>query len=321
MLSFLGRRIRGNVRILLVFVAGGVFWLIAALAVPGFGSMQNFRNVFLQTMILSMVAAGQTFAIISGGIDLSVPYVLSMSAAVVGVVSAGRNEPLVWVVPLVLILAACVGLFNGLGVSYLKVAPIVMTMSTNVIVSGAVVLFIGYAPPAHASSAVEYLCFGRVAGVPVPALILVATLIAVTAILTLTPYGRRLYAVGTSSTVSRFSGVNPASIVIPAYMFSSVAAALAGIILLGYVGSVYMGMGEAYLFPSIAAVIIGGASILGGSGHYAGTVAGALLLTLLTGLLIVFNFGAGAIKIFYGLIILISVWVTSQTLGRKAPVG
>lgn len=119
--------------------------------------------------------------------------------------------------------------------------------------------------------------------------------------------------------VSRFSGIQPISVLLPAYMLSSIAAAMAGMVFLGFVGLAYPGMGDRYLFVSIAAVIVGGASILGGSGHYFGTMAGALLITVVNVLLIILNLGAGAINIFYGLIILVSVWIASiQTGGQEA---
>jgi len=136
-------------------------------------------------------------------------------------------------------------------------------------------------------------------------------------VLTWTALGRHLYALGTNRTVALFSGVATLRVTVVTYVVSGVAAALAGIVLTGYTGQAYLGMGDPYLFSSVAAVAIGGASILGGSGHYLGTVAGALILTVLAGLLPILNLNPAALQIIYGLVILVTV--AAATLpGRQA---
>ena len=140
-------------------------------------------------------------------------------------------------------------------------------------------------------------------------LALVATLL-----LSKAAFGRHLYALGTSATVAEFSGVPTARTTILTYVISGLTAAFAGMLLTGYSGQAYLGMGDAYLFTSIAAVAIGGASILGGSGHYLGTVAGAMVLTILTGLLPALNLSSGALLIVYGAVILLTVSIGSETL-------
>jgi ribose transport system permease protein len=134
-------------------------------------------------------------------------------------------------------------------------------------------------------------------------------------LLSKTAFGRHLYAVGTSADVAEFSGVPVRRTRILTYVLSGITAAAAGVLLSGYSGQAYLGMGDAYLFTSVAAVAIGGASILGGSGHYLGTVAGALVLTILTGLLPALNLSSGALLIVYGAVILITVSVGSDAWG------
>src|SRR5262249_33402317 len=123
---------------------------------------------------------------------------------------------------------------------------------------------------------------------------------------------------GTSATVAEFSGVPTARTGILAYTLSGFTASLAGILLTGYTGQAYLGMGDAYLFTSIAAVAIGGASILGGSGHYIGTIAGAFVLTILTGLLPALNLSNGALLIVYGVVILVTVSLASEAFSDWA---
>ncbi len=129
-----------------------------------------------------------------------------------------------------------------------------------------------------------------------------------------TAFGRYLYAVGSNRTVATLSGVPVARTTITAYAISGVTAALAGILLTGYAKQSYLGMGNPYLFTSIAAVAIGGASILGGTGSYLGTIAGALVLTILTGLLPIFRLDSGALQVIYGAVILVTVSLAAPSV-------
>ena len=133
-----------------------------------------------------------------------------------------------------------------------------------------------------------------------------------------TAFGRYLNAVGSSATVAAFSGVPAVRTTVATYVISGASAALAGMLLTGYSGQAYLGMGDPYLFTSIAAVAIGGASILGGTGHYVGTVAGALVLTILTGLLPALGLSTGALMVVYGVVILLTVSFGSEALASLA---
>ena len=119
-----------------------------------------------------------------------------------------------------------------------------------------------------------------------------------------------------SPAAATFSGVPAAQTTIVSYVISGATASLAGMLLTGYSGQAYLGMGDPYLFTSVAAVAIGGASILGGSGHYLGTVAGALVLTILSGLLPALNLSNGALRVVYGTVILLTVSISSEFWGE-----
>ena len=263
---------------------------------------------------VGIVALGQTFVIIGGGIDLSVPWVLTSAAVIMALLCGGQDMPLVWVVPLVLAGGAFIGLIDGLGVAHFGVPPIIMTLATNVILQGLILVVTGGSPTPSAPTLIKFLSVGRIGSFPVIALIwLVLTLVA-TLLLSKAAFGRHLYALGASATVAEFSGVPTSRTTTLTYVISGLTAAVAGMLLTGYSGQAYLGMGDAYLFTSIAAVAIGGASILGGSGHYLGTVAGALVLTILTGLLPALNLSSGSLLIVYGVVILITVSIGSETL-------
>jgi ribose transport system permease protein len=288
-------------------------FVVGAFVSDGFLSGASLNNILALTAILAVVAGSQTLVIISGGIDLSVPWVITGSGILTSYLAGSNDAPLIWVVPLVLALAALVGFANGLGITLLRVPPIIMTLAMDVIVSGAVILYaLGASQQTLTPPLMRDLISGHVVGIPGYLLVILLTTLVYSCILSLTPFGRRLYAIGTNATASRLSGVNVRNVTIVSYALSSVGAAIAGMLLLGYVENAFFGMGDPYLFIAISAVVVGGASILGGSGHFVGTLGGALLIVTANALLIVMNLGAGAISIFYGLIILLSVIALSD---------
>ena len=305
--------LRRNAPLAIPYVGAIGVFAVGAIVSDGFVSGASLNNIFALTAILAVVAGSQTLVIISGGIDLSIPWTMTGSGILTSYLAKSNDEPLLWIVPLVLGLAALVGICNGLGVTLIGIPPIVMTLAMDVVLSGAVILYaLGASQQTLTPPLMRNLVSGHVAGIPAYIPLIVVTAIVYSLVLSLTPFGRRLYAVGTSTSVSRLSGVSVWRVTVLAYVLSSVGAAIAGMLLLGYVENAFFGMGDPYLFTAISAVVVGGASILGGSGHFIGTLGGALLLVVANALLIVLNLGAGAISIFYGLIILASVIILSD---------
>jgi ribose transport system permease protein len=312
MSGFLSR----NRLILLAYAGVVVLLLITALFSPGFLAPSNLRSTLVLAAFVGIVAFGQTFVIIGGGIDLSIPWVLNCAALLLTMLAGGQDLALVWAIPLLLAGGAAIGLINGAGVALFGVPPIIMTLAVNVILQGLILVYTGGSPTPSTPALIKYLAVGRVGPIPVIALIWLALAVLATVLLSKSAFGRHLYALGTSATVAEFSGVPTARTTILTYVISGVTAALAGILLTGYSGVAYLGMGDAYLFTSVAAVAIGGASILGGSGHYLGTIAGALVLTILTGLLPALNLSNGALLVVYGAVILVTVSISSETWGE-----
>ncbi len=314
MLRRLQGRLRRNSQLALVYALALALFAIASLSVSGFGSGKSIDNILLAATILALAAAGQTLVILTGGIDLSLPWMIAASALLTASLTHGDNSALPWVIPVVLGFAVLVGLMNGCGITVLQVPPIVMTLAMNVMLNGFVALKVPSGADSTAPPLIESLAFGQILGIRTPLLILAVSGVVMTLMLTFQPFGRRLYAVGTNERASRYAGVNVSLILIRAYVLSAVFGAVAGLVLLGFTGQAFNGMGDEYQFATIAAVIVGGASILGGRGHYLGTIGGAILLTVLTSLLQVFSLGAGALKIFYGVVILVSVWLSQIDL-------
>ena len=314
MSAFLAR----NRLIVLAYAGMVVLLLVTALFSPGFLSVSNMRSTVVLAAFVGIVALGQTFVIIGGGIDLSVPWVLNCAAILMTLVAKGQNGPLLYAIPALLAAGALVGAINGVGIAVFGVPPIIMTLAVNVILQGGILVYTGGTPPATAPQLIQFLAVGRIGPIPVVAVIWSVLAIIASFLLSKTAFGRQLYAVGTSAPVAEFSGVPIVRTAVLAYTLSGFTAALAGMLLTGYTAQAYLGMGDPYLFTSIAAVAIGGASILGGSGHYVGTIAGAFVLTILTGLLPALNLSNGALLIVYGVVILVTVSLASEAFSDLA---
>ncbi len=279
--------------------------LVITLFRHSFGTIENLRVLTINASIIGIVALGQTLVILTGGIDLSIPYTLNSAAILLTLLTQGHDSNLIWAILLILLLALLIGLVNGIGVALLGISPVIMTLGMNAILQGALVGYTaGGRPGSNAPPIINFIGQGAIGGIPVDLILWVLIIAAATLFLSFTTLGRSIYAIGNNALASRFSGVNVRLTRILVYCVSALSAAIAGIVLTGRVGSSYLGMGDLYLFSSVAAVAIGGSSILGGSGHYLGTVAGAFVLTLIAGLLPIFNIGSAAEQVLYGVIVL-----------------
>ena len=305
--SQLVARLGRNRSILLAYAGAIALFVVTSAFTAGFASPSQIRIILIEASFIGVVALGQTFVILGGGIDLSVPWTLNGAAIMLTLFADAQNGKLLWAIPLVLGMGALVGLVNGCGVALLGVSPIVMTLGVNVIISGALLVYTGGSPTARAPGIVEDLATGRIGPIPISPLVWAGLAALATLVLTWTAFGRYLHALGTSRTVALFSGIAAQRVTIATYVICGLTSAFAGILLTGYSGQAYLGMGDPFLFSSVAAVAIGGASILGGSGHYLGTVAGALILTLLASLLPILDLDPAALQVIYGVVILLTV--------------
>lgn len=306
--------------ILLSYAGLVVLFVLISVFSPGFADPNHVTTLLIVAAFTGIAAIGQTIVIVGGGIDLSVPWTLNSAAVLLTALARGQDGPVIWIIPLILLGGVFVGIVNGVGIAVLRVPPIVMTLSMNIVLQGLLFIATSGFPPPPTPENVVWLATGRIG--PLPVILVLWAILTVVVIFAerRTSFGRYLYAVGTSRTVATFSGVPVARTTITAYAVSGGCAALAGILLDGYARQSYLGMGDPFLFTSIAAVAIGGASILGGSGSYLGTIAGALILTVLTGLLPILKLESGHLAVIYGSVILVTVALaapaTQRLLGR-----
>ena len=208
-------------------------------------------------------------------------------------------------IPAALAVGLVVGLLNGFGVSVLRVPSMIFTLGVDTVLRGLMVAQTGgYAPQDQATPAMLWLAKGRILGLPVAVILWVLLSLAMVFLLTRTVFGRALYAIGSREKAAYLSGIRTRGVVIAAFVLSSLCAAMAGVLLAGYSAKAYQGMGNAYLMPAIAAVVLGGTNILGGQGRYSGTLAGVILIVLLNSVLSIMQMPEAWRQIIYGLVII-----------------
>lgn len=312
------RRITLSPPLVALLLALGIFALGGVLR-PGFASLGLAANILRLSAFLGIVAAGQTLVIISGGegIDLSVGAVITLSAVLIYRLTGGSDALALPALALALACGAAVGALNGLGVTLLRIPPLVMTLGMTGVIQGLILAvtqgqMIGATPGALAALVSRPLLLGIPGVVPIWLLLGLAMWL----LLERTAYGKRLFAIGVNRSTARLSGVPVRAMVVLTYTLSGLLAALAGAMLLGYNQNVFLRLGAAYTLPSVAAVVVGGTLLAGGHGSYWGTMAGALVLTLLTSLLTTLQLPESARLIIYGatLLLLLSVYGRQQGL-------
>ena len=283
-----------------------VLHIVGTLLIPGYSQPFAIRALLVLASLLAIACIGQTLVVILGGIDLSIPFVIGF-ANVVAAQLYGEQWNFALVCLVVGIAALLIGGFNGYVSRRLGIHPLIVTLGTGMVIQGGVLLWTAGFPSGSAPQAVsDFVSIGGSAGpLPVPWIVpsVVALTIVIGIILARTPYGRRLYALGSNPGAAPLALINPVAMWTLTFAFSAFCSALAGVLLLGFTGSAYGDVGQPYLFQTIAAVVVGGAAMVGGQGSYLGTVAGALVLTEINTLLIGLGFQPSAVQAALGVII------------------
>jgi ribose transport system permease protein len=296
-------------RTLATFAFALIVFVVGAFLHSGFASWGSVSAILEVASFVGFVAAGQTFVILVGGIDLSVPWVLNAAGILFAVASLGHNGRAIPAVVLALGLGLALGAVNGFGVAYLAVPAVVMTLAMNGVMEG---LTLGLTKGLTCASCSSYaprvlqdVVHENVLGIPADLILWLGVAALASVVLAFTTYGRKVYATGNNPTAAFLAGVNVRLVTLSLYALSGMFAALAGIVLVSYSGQPTLGMGDPFLFQSIAAAVIGGISILGGRGNYLGTVAGAVSLVALISLLQAENMPEYGRSIVYGVAILV----------------
>ena len=291
-------------------------FILVLLILAGIYNRQFLSGLYLLQQLrvasfLGIIASGAMIVILLGHIDLSIPWVVTIggisATAVAGWWGASWTA---FGVPLAIACGALVGLANGLGIAFLRIPSMVFTLGMNAVVQGMVVMYTGgNAPPDQATPILQWLAVRDTFYLPHAVMVWAVIGVLVLMALHRTPFGRYVYAIGNSERVTYLSGISTRTILIAAFVTSGACSAFAGAMLAGYAGKAYQAMGDPYLLPAIAAVVLGGTSILGGRGNYLGTVAGVILITLLESILSVMQIPDSARQIIYGAMIVVMMLV------------
>lgn len=287
-------------------VAFALLVIILSLLSDSFLTARNILNVARQVSINAIIAAGMTFVILTGGIDLSVGSVLAFTGAVMaGLLSAGR--PVAVAIAAGLGVGVVLGLVNGLVVSRGKVQPFIATLAMLTIARGATLVYTDGRPITGLPDSFVWLGAGELGSIPVPVLIMAVVFMACYFVLTQTVLGRYTYAIGGNEEAARLSGVNVAFYKTLVYVFSGVLTAISAIILTARLNSAQPTAGIAFELDAIAAVVLGGTTLAGGEGGIGGTLVGAFIIGVLNNGLNLLNVSSFYQQVVKGIVILLAV--------------
>ncbi|MGH2382934.1 MAG: ABC transporter permease [Candidatus Limnocylindria bacterium] len=291
-----------------------VYWALLALIFllgivsPRSVEPRHLLDLARQGSALGLVALGQTVVILTGGLDLSVGSIVILADVVAAQLIAGRDERVIPVILLVLLLGSGVGLLNGLLVTRFRITPFIATLGIGLIVTGAALVYSRGAPGGSIPASMRFWGNGFIAGsVPAAAAVWLGASLLVAALIKRTVLGRRLVAVGANPKAAHVAGVRVDRTLTGAYVISGFMAAAGGLLLVAFIGIGTLEVGTDFLLGSIAATIIGGTVFTGGRGTIWGTVGGVLFLMGLYSILTVLNLPISGRRVVEGSIIVVAL--------------
>ncbi len=303
--------------IVIVFIV--ILAILMILSPNAFARPANLINIFKQASINGILAMGMMFVIISGGIDLSVGSIVALTGVVAASFAHPGQYPLIVPIILSLVIGLFIGWLNGVGVTYGGIPPFIVTLGMMTIIRGVALIVSGGAPVFGVTDQFENIAgaflFDRI---PLLVVYFIAITIISAYILTKSVFGRRVYAIGGNETSAGFSGINVRKIRISVFMISGLLAGFAGLLLASRTVSGIPTAGQSYELDAIAAVIIGGVSMSGGSGRWYGTIIGALLIAVIGNGLDILNVSSHFQLVIKGAIIIIAVLLDVKSKGKTA---
>ena len=280
---------------------------------PYFLTIPNLLNVVRQVSIIAIISFGMTMVILTGGIDLSVGSMLAFSGAVTAgmIVNSGLN---VFVAILIgLAAGTALGLFNGIAVAKAKLPAFIVTLAMMTVARGFTLIYTNGRPISGFDETFRFFGAGYLGRIPVPVIIMFILLFIIYILLKKTPLGRYIYAIGGNEKATKLSGINTDRIKIAVYALNGFLAAVSGIILTSRLNSAQPMAGEGYELDAIAAVVLGGTSLSGGSGGVVGTIIGALIIAVLNNGLNLLNVSSFYQLVAKGAVILLAVFLDRKS--------
>jgi ribose transport system permease protein len=291
----------------MTFVIAVLLLIVTFVVRPNSFNINTFGSIILLTILLSFASAGQTLVLIGGGLDFTVGAVMSSAAVITTFLLQGKNDNMLLVLVIVLALGTIVGIINGVACIKIGLPPMIVTMAISNLIAQAQYLFaadgksLGYAGPLLIKS-VSY----KIGGV-VPAIVFYAILIwgLMFYLLNRSVFGKQLYLVGDSRNAAKLSGIRVNKVILLSYIISGILSAFAGMLGAAYMAVVSAQVFDNYAFQSLIAVIVGGTALSGGIGSYTGSIAGALMMTVLSNGLTALALPEPIKNISYGIIMIL----------------
>ena len=291
--------------------------LVGSIYSSNFLSPQYLLQQLKVASFLGVIATGAMIVILLGQIDLSVPWVVAVGGMMATAATGWGTLGEAMAIPVGIGCGIALGLVNGAGVAFLRIPSMVVTLAMNAVAQGLMVVHTGgFSPQDSSSRAMRFIATGdTVLGIPNAVIVWAMVGAATVFLLTRTTFGRTVYAIGNRERAAYLSGARTRMTVMAAFAIAGGLSAFGGVLLAGYASKAAQAMGDPYLLPAIAAVVLGGTSILGGRGSYLGTVAGVILITLLQSILSVMQMPEFGRHVTYGVVIIAMLLIYGR--GRR----
>ncbi|WP_284615064.1 ABC transporter permease [Aquabacterium humicola] len=302
-----------------VWLLGGVLALLVGVAgwlSPAFLGAGNLGNLAVQAAPLCLAVLGQMLVILARGLDLSVGSLMATVAVAATAFETTSNAMTLPICAATLALAAAVGWANGWLVVRRGVSPFLATLAMMIVLQGARFAYTKGAPSGELPPALRLLGTGTLVGVPVSLLLVAAVSVALVLLLHRTTFGRRIYVTGTNPRAAALVGIDAGAVTIACYVLGALLSGLAGLVLIGYVGTVDNWVGRGYELDSIVAAVIGGVVLGGGAGSVLGALLGALILVVLFNLVLLLGLPVELQLVIKGLVILLAAAVHATRMPR-----
>lgn len=297
--------------LMIVFIVLGL-GVVLSIATPTFLTSANIMNILRQISVNGLLAIGMSMVALTGGIDLSVGSIVAYA----GILTAGMLNYTSLPIGVIVIIAVCVGVImgviNGYFVAYWNAPPFVVTLAMMTVGRGLTYIFCDGKPISKLPDAFLKIGKGSVIGLPIPFIILMVVFVVFTIMLTKMKHGRYIYAVGGNQQASMVSGINVKRVILSVYLFSGLCCGIAAVVLTARVSAGLPKAGDGYELDAIAATVIGGTSLAGGTGRLWGTMLGVLLLGMVNTGLDLLNVTSYYQQVVKGLIILGAILIDSR---------
>jgi len=282
--------------------------ILASIMSPGYLKITHVASMLRIASFLGLVCIGQNLVMLTGSIDMSVAAVITLGNILGAQVLMGKDANILKALLIVIVAGLAVGICISFGVSKLNIPAFIMTLGMSSIVEGFAMVYTGGAPKGSTSPVLTRMASSNMVGVfSGTAVLWLVAAVGFILFMRYTKFGRNVYAVGANPVAAKFSGINVKMTKAAIFIIAAVIYALVGFLLVGYTGTTYLEVGDTYHPNNVAAVIIGGTSVKGGKGGYFGTIAGVLLMVILTDFLTVLNVQESLRQVIQGVILILLI--------------